>query len=107
MPRSTASWISRAPSSSVLPCGMPSRLKPPQPRPATLTLRPVLPSVVYSMCLAAFLSEQTDRPPADRFSHASSDSGDPGKTRTCDPWFRKPMLYPAELRGLLEILEEF
>ena len=26
-------------------------------------------------------------------------AGDPGKTRTCDPWFRKPMLYPAELRG--------
>jgi hypothetical protein len=27
-------------------------------------------------------------------------NGDPGMTRTCDPWFRKPMLYPAELRGL-------
>src|SRR5947208_16616159 len=58
--------MSRTASSSVLPCGRPSRLKPPQPRPATLTLRPVLPSVVYSMCLAAFLSEETDRPAADR-----------------------------------------
>src|SRR3954454_15975624 len=27
-------------------------------------------------------------------------SGVPGRTRTCDPRFRKPMLYPAELRGL-------
>ncbi len=27
--------------------------------------------------------------------------GDPGRTRTCDIRFRKPMLYPAELRGLL------
>jgi aryl sulfotransferase len=25
--------------------------------------------------------------------------GVPGRTRTCDPRFRKPMLYPAELRG--------
>src|SRR6266566_1682740 len=31
---------------------------------------------------------------------AKSEDGVPGKTRTCDPWFRKPMLYPAELRGL-------
>lgn len=22
----------------------------------------------------------------------------PGRTRTCDLWFRKPMLYPTELR---------
>jgi hypothetical protein len=29
---------------------------------------------------------------------------DPGMTRTCDPWFRKPMLYPAELRGQRGIL---
>src|SRR5438046_4875716 len=34
---------------SLLPVPRPSRLKPPQPRPATLTLRPVRPSVVYSM----------------------------------------------------------
>ena len=26
--------------------------------------------------------------------------GAPGRTRTCDPRFRKPMLYPAELRAL-------
>src|SRR5204863_345180 len=25
--------------------------------------------------------------------------GVPDRTRTCDPRFRKPMLYPAELRG--------
>src|SRR5690242_14247351 len=96
-----ASRMSRTASSSVLPCGMPSRLKPPQPSPATLTLRPVLPSVVYSICVAAFLTEQTDRPAADRLSRASWEFGDHGKTRTCDPWFRKPMLYPAELRGLI------
>src|SRR5437868_192142 len=27
------------------------------------------------------------------------EGGVPGRTRTCDPRFRKPMLYPAELRG--------
>jgi hypothetical protein len=26
--------------------------------------------------------------------------GVPGRTRTCDPQFRKLLLYPAELRGL-------
>jgi hypothetical protein len=26
--------------------------------------------------------------------------GDPDRIRTCDPQFRKLMLYPAELRGL-------
>jgi hypothetical protein len=31
-----------------------------------------------------------------------SDYGDLGMTRTCDPRFRKPMLYPAELRDLIE-----
>jgi len=41
-PRCTAS-------SSVLPAGSPSRLKPPQPRPATLTFKPVFPKVVYSI----------------------------------------------------------
>jgi hypothetical protein len=25
--------------------------------------------------------------------------GAPGRSRTCDPRFRKPMLYPAELRA--------
>ena len=25
--------------------------------------------------------------------------GDPGRIRTCDPRFRKPVLYPAELRS--------
>src|SRR6478609_2589325 len=66
MPRSTASWIRRAASSSVLPCGSPSRLKPPQPSPATLTLRPAECGVFHRV--AAFLSEQTDRPAADRLS---------------------------------------
>ena len=27
------------------------------------------------------------------------ESGVPGRTRTCDPQFRKLLLYPAELRG--------
>ena len=27
-------------------------------------------------------------------------AGAPGRTRTCDPRFRKPVLYPAELRAL-------
>ncbi len=30
--------------------------------------------------------------------------GVPDRTRTCDPRFRKPMLYPAELRGLFNPL---
>ena len=36
-------------SASLLPVPSPKRLKPPQPSPATLTLSPVRPSVVYSM----------------------------------------------------------
>src|SRR5262245_15287376 len=36
-------------SASVLPCPSPKRLLPPQPRPATLTRSPVLPSVTYSI----------------------------------------------------------
>src|SRR5262245_60879725 len=39
--------MSRAASSSVLPDLRPRRLKPPVPRPATLTRRPVRPRVVY------------------------------------------------------------
>src|SRR6516162_7132763 len=35
----------------------------------------------------------TDDPNASRWS-----CGGPGKTRTCDLRFRKPLLYPAELR---------
>ena len=26
-------------------------------------------------------------------------NGAPDRIRTCDPWFRKPILYPAELRA--------
>jgi hypothetical protein len=47
-----------------------------------------------------------DRRP-DSLGRAASSAlkfGDPGKTRTCDPWFRKPMLYPAELRGLFDFV---
>src|SRR5207253_6713847 len=29
----------------------------------------------------------------------AKEGGVPDRTRTCDPRFRKPMLYPAELRG--------
>jgi hypothetical protein len=29
----------------------------------------------------------------------SEKDGAPGRSRTCDPRFRKPMLYPAELRA--------
>jgi hypothetical protein len=32
--------------------------------------------------------------------------GDPDRTRTCDLRFRKPLLYPAELRDLLDIIAE-
>src|SRR5687768_11684702 len=32
------------------------------------------------------------------FAAATRRRGDPGKTRTCDLRFRKPLLYPAELR---------
>jgi hypothetical protein len=31
---------------------------------------------------------------------AKSEDGDPDRIRTCDLWFRKPSLYPTELRGL-------
>src|ERR1043165_1269515 len=41
--------MSRADSSSVLPALRPRREKPPVPRPATLTRRPVRPRVVYCM----------------------------------------------------------
>ena len=34
-----------------------------------------------------------------RFSARCYGNGVPDRTRTCDPRFRKPMLYPAELRG--------
>ena len=33
------------------------------------------------------------------FRHMRQGSGDPGVTRTPDLRFRKPLLYPAELRG--------
>src|SRR3982074_613194 len=33
-------------------------------------------------------------------------TGDPGMTRTCDLRFRKPSLYPAELRDRLDIASE-
>gem|GEM_PF-1907746 len=31
---------------------------------------------------------------------AGDNNGAPGRTRTCDPRLRRPMLYPAELRAL-------
>src|SRR3954471_18219483 len=52
-PRSTASWMSRAASSSDLPVFRPSRENPPVPRPATETRRSVLPRVVY--CISSVL----------------------------------------------------
>jgi hypothetical protein len=33
--------------------------------------------------------------------------GDPGMTRTCDLRFRKPSLYPAELRDRIDFIREF
>ena len=48
-PRSIA-WRTRAiDCASLLPVPRPRRLLPPQPKPATLTLSPVRPSIVYSM----------------------------------------------------------
>ena len=32
------------------------------------------------------------------------DAGAPGRTRTTGTWFRKPLLYPPELRGLAALL---
>src|ERR1041385_6788273 len=65
--------MSCAASSSDLPCGMPSRLKPPQPSPATLTLRPVLPSVVYSIALRPFCQNKpTGRRPIGFLVHRGS-----------------------------------
>jgi hypothetical protein len=37
-------------------------------------------------------------------SSACRASGAPGRTRTCDPRLRRPVLYPAELRALLSSL---
>jgi hypothetical protein len=33
--------------------------------------------------------------------------GDPGMTRTCDLRFRKPSLYPAELRDRIDFIQDF
>ena len=33
-------------------------------------------------------------------------SGTPGRIRTCDLWFRRPTLYPAELRARASILND-
>ena len=33
------------------------------------------------------------------FADRLSEAGAPGRSRTCDPRFRKPVLYPAELRA--------
>jgi integrase len=35
---------------------------------------------------------------------SSAISGTPGRTRTCDPRLRRPLLYPAELRALARVL---
>src|SRR5271165_944925 len=48
-PNSRACWMMAIASASLLPCASPSWLNPPQPSPATLTRKPVLPSVVYSI----------------------------------------------------------
>src|SRR5262245_49640191 len=55
-PRSSAACTSAIDCASVSPVPSPMRLLPPQPSPATLTLRPVLPSVVY--CIRVPPSEQ-------------------------------------------------
>src|SRR6185369_13983094 len=57
--------MSRADSSSVLPDLRPKREKPPVPRPATLTRRPVRPRVVYCMgdCLASTAGSLSVRRP--------------------------------------------
>jgi Prokaryotic cytochrome b561 len=34
-------------------------------------------------------------------------TGDPGMTRTCDLRFRKPSLYPAELRDRIDFIQDF
>jgi hypothetical protein len=33
--------------------------------------------------------------------------GGPGRSRTGDTWFRKPMLYPSELQALIKRLLQF
>lgn len=66
--------------------------------------------VTYVFAAPCFLNRKSARSVLD-FAHLFADAdkmalfrlsmrGDPGMTRTCDPWFRKPLLYPAELRGL-------
>jgi hypothetical protein len=44
------------------------------------------------------------KPKSDTLKPAVRKDGGPGKTRTCDLRFRKPLLYPAELRDRLRRL---
>ena len=47
------------------------------------------------------VTELTVEPANLKFCFLYNDkAGDPDRIRTCDPQFRKLMLYPAELRGL-------
>ncbi len=45
------------------------------------------------------VSEHETVPIVTQLSPEGSKSGAPGRSRTCDPRFRKPMLYPSELRA--------
>src|ERR1700680_2900402 len=58
--------------------------------PARLCLPPTGDGRLHHVDIAHLLSA---------FLRPISRGGVPDRTRTCDPRFRKPMLYPAELRG--------
>ena len=48
--------------------------------------------------------DATERPDVTPAGLKAENSNAPGRTRTSDPRFRKPVLYPTELRALDEIL---
>jgi hypothetical protein len=46
-------------------------------------------------------------PPLKVLKNQGFDGGDPGMTRTCDLRFRKPSLYPDELRDRIDFAKQF
>src|SRR5678815_5146908 len=74
-----------------------------QARPAPTILAPITtaPEPCSAQLIPSDLGWSWNSLPIIAFSSFFSNTyGGPGRTRTCDLWFRKPLLYPAELRSL-------
>ena len=41
------------------------------------------------------------RPPRKNWHDLNGNSSAPGRIRTCDSWFRKPLLYPLSYEGMV------